>query len=183
MQQAIGETVSAISDVAGRVEMVNETIGAIAAAVVEQDAVTRDIAQSVSQTADSVRLVHERIRGSVATQAGVTTKVFDPASPQHVRAGRAGRQYREAGDRQPAEFPLRGAAPGRPELPLICGWSASWAGPGTLRSSRTFPTAAPRCGWIRGRCRWARVALNSPEIGTIDAEVAEFGRGGDRLFP
>jgi methyl-accepting chemotaxis protein len=74
MQQAIGETVSAISDVAGRVEMVNETIGAIAAAVVEQDAVTRDIAQSVSQTADSVRLVHERI-GSVATQAGVTTKV------------------------------------------------------------------------------------------------------------
>jgi aerotaxis receptor len=74
MQQAIGETVSAISDVAGRVEMVNETIGAIAAAVVEQDAVTRDIAQSVSQTADSVRLVHERI-GSVATQAGVTTNV------------------------------------------------------------------------------------------------------------
>jgi methyl-accepting chemotaxis protein len=74
MQQSIGETVSAISDVAERVELVNETIGAIAAAVVEQDAVTRDIAQSVSQTADSVRLVHERI-GSVATQAGVTTAV------------------------------------------------------------------------------------------------------------
>ncbi|WP_158043644.1 methyl-accepting chemotaxis protein [Skermanella pratensis] len=74
MQKAIGDTVSAIADVAGRVELVNDTITAIASAVVEQDAVTQDIAQTVTQTADSVRRVHERI-GSVATQAGLTTTV------------------------------------------------------------------------------------------------------------
>ncbi|EWY38496.1 hypothetical protein N825_12845 [Skermanella stibiiresistens SB22] len=74
MQRAIGDTVTAIADVAGRVELVNDTITAIASAVVEQDAVTQDIAQTVTRTADSVRLVHERI-GSVATQAGLTTTV------------------------------------------------------------------------------------------------------------
>jgi methyl-accepting chemotaxis protein len=74
MQRAIGETVSAISDVAERVELVNDTITAIASAVVEQDAVTQDIAFTVTQTADSVRMVHERI-GSVAAQAGLTTEV------------------------------------------------------------------------------------------------------------
>ena len=130
MQQAIGETVSAISDVAERVEMVNETIGAIAAAVVEQDAVTRDIAQSVGQTADSVRLVHRADRQR--RDAGRSDhEGIDPASPQHVRAGRAGRQYREAGDRQPAQFPLRRAAP--------CGQSRRRSAGGVRRGRDPVP--------------------------------------------
>ena len=171
MQQAIGETVSAISDVAGRVEMVNETIGAIAAVVIEQDAVTRDIAQSVSQTADSVRLVHERI-GSVATQAGVTTKVstqlrhntselVDQVVNIEKRVVASLRNSRFAERRRAARVAVDlrvECIAGETRRPAVVE-NISNGGAQVRLDSGTVP-------------KGTRLTLTLPEIGRIDAEVA-----------
>jgi methyl-accepting chemotaxis protein len=74
MQSAIQNTATTIADVASRVETVSENMGATAAAVVQQEAVTQEIAHNVTQTAASVHQVHGRI-GSVAAEAGTTTEI------------------------------------------------------------------------------------------------------------
>ncbi|MEI6985584.1 MAG: globin-coupled sensor protein [Rhodospirillaceae bacterium] len=68
MQAVIRNTVVAIGDVAAKVEIATSNISAIAGAVTEQEAVTREIAQSAGMTAESIQTVHSRI-ASVAEQA------------------------------------------------------------------------------------------------------------------
>jgi len=68
MQAVITNTVTAIGEVAGKVEIATSNISGIAGAVTEQEAVTREIAQSAAKTADSIHTVHGAIT-SVAHQA------------------------------------------------------------------------------------------------------------------
>lgn len=73
MQAVIKSTVTAIGDVAAKVEIATGNISGIAGAVTEQEAVTREIAQSASMTAVSIAAVHERIT-SVAADAGSSSR-------------------------------------------------------------------------------------------------------------
>ncbi len=73
MQAVIRSTVTAIADVAARVEVATGNIAGIAGAVTEQEAVTREIAQSAGMTAASIQAVHERIT-SVATDAAASSR-------------------------------------------------------------------------------------------------------------
>ena len=73
MQAVIRSTVTAIGDVAAKVEVATGNISGIAGAVTEQEAVTREIAQSAGMTAASIQAVHERIT-SVATDAASSSR-------------------------------------------------------------------------------------------------------------
>ena len=73
MQAAIRNTVTAIGEVAAKVEVATGNISGIAGAVTEQEAVTREIAQSAGMTAASIHAVHERIT-SVAGDAAASSR-------------------------------------------------------------------------------------------------------------
>ena len=73
MQAVIRNTVTAIGDVASKVEVATGNISGIAGAVTEQEAVTREIAQSAGMTAASIQAVHERIT-SVASEAASSSR-------------------------------------------------------------------------------------------------------------
>ena len=73
MQAVIRSTVTAIGDVAAKVEVATGNISGIAGAVTEQEAVTREIAQSAGMTASSIQAVHERIT-SVAADAASSSR-------------------------------------------------------------------------------------------------------------
>ncbi len=78
MQAVIRSTVIAITDVAGKVEVATGNISGIAGAVTEQEAVTREIAQSAGMTAASIHAVHERISSvaaAAAASSGETVKL------------------------------------------------------------------------------------------------------------
>ena len=73
MQAVIRNTGTAIGDVAAKVEVATGNISGIAGAVTEQEAVTREIAQSAGMTAASIQAVHERIT-SVAMDAAASSR-------------------------------------------------------------------------------------------------------------
>ena len=73
MQAVIRSTADAIGEVAVKVEFATGNISGIAGAVTEQEAVTRDIAQSAARTADSIRVVHDRI-SNVASHAEASNR-------------------------------------------------------------------------------------------------------------
>ena len=73
MQAVIRNTAEAIGDVAAKVEFATGNISGIAGAVTEQEAVTREIAQSAAKTADSIHIVHDRI-SSVSDQAEASNR-------------------------------------------------------------------------------------------------------------
>ena len=78
MQAVIRSTVTAIGDVAAKVEVATGNISGIAGAVTEQEAVTREIAQSAGMTAASIQAVHERITsvaGAASASSRETTKL------------------------------------------------------------------------------------------------------------
>jgi len=73
MQSVIKHTVDSIGEVASKVEIATGDITAIAGAVTEQEAVTREIAKSASLTANGILTVHGRIV-NVAGEAELSTR-------------------------------------------------------------------------------------------------------------
>nr|WP_298686730.1 methyl-accepting chemotaxis protein [uncultured Dongia sp.] len=82
VQTATSEAVTAIRTIAGTVSRINEIVGSIASAVVEQGAATQEIARNVQEAADGTNLVNENISGvnQAADQTGVAAQqVLDAA--------------------------------------------------------------------------------------------------------
>ncbi|MBK8161095.1 MAG: HAMP domain-containing protein [Rhodospirillaceae bacterium] len=82
VQTATSEAVEAIRTIAGTVTRINEIVGSIASAVVEQGAATQEIARNVQEAADGTNQVNENITGvnQAADMTGVAAKqVLDAA--------------------------------------------------------------------------------------------------------
>jgi len=63
VQSATSEAVTAIRAIAGTVSRINEIVGSIASAVVEQGAATQEIARNVQEAADGTNQVNQNISG------------------------------------------------------------------------------------------------------------------------
>ena len=76
MQAVIRNTVTAIGDVAAKVEVATGNISGIAGAVTEQEAVTREIARNVEEAAAGTSQVTLNVEGVVgaAEEAGTAAK-------------------------------------------------------------------------------------------------------------
>lgn len=82
VQTATSEAVEAIRTIAGTVTRINEIVGSIASAVVEQGAATQEIARNVQEAADGTNQVNENITGvnQAADMTGVAAQqVLDAA--------------------------------------------------------------------------------------------------------
>lgn len=76
VQSATSEAVTAIRTIAGTVSRINEIVGSIASAVVEQGAATQEIARNVQEAADGTNQVNANISGvnQAADMTGVAAQ-------------------------------------------------------------------------------------------------------------
>ncbi len=98
IQSTTDEAVQAIERIGATIARINEIATAVSAAVEEQDATTRDIAQNVHQAAESTNLVSEKVE-ALAGAAGKTGQSSEMVRDHAAELARQGASLRGQVDR------------------------------------------------------------------------------------
>ncbi|WP_374381330.1 methyl-accepting chemotaxis protein [Dongia sp.] len=95
VQSATSEAVGAIRSIAGTVSSINEIVGTIASAVVEQGAATQEIARNVQEAADGTNQVNSNISGvnQAADMTGVAAQQVLSAAKELTQKSDELRRY------------------------------------------------------------------------------------------
>jgi methyl-accepting chemotaxis protein len=98
IQSTTDEAVQAIEHIGATIGRINEIATAVSAAVEEQDATTRDIAQNIHQAAESTHLVSEKVE-SLSQAAGKTGQSSEMMRDHAAELARQGSALRGQVDR------------------------------------------------------------------------------------
>lgn len=98
VQESTAQTVESIRLIAGRIDDINGLTGGIAAAVEQQDAATREIAQNVTTAADRSKIAAASVAGVMGV-AGQTKTEADQMSATATELAATSRRIKESFDR------------------------------------------------------------------------------------